>query len=115
MSNSGLIPFELSYKYPFNKYDWPEWEETPAVKKLYIKVIQERVENYLKAHKNNYKKFYCYLKPDSESHKAVHAACRKQKVKLVDCIKEENYESIKGEKNPLSLQNALTDLMNSLL
>ncbi|MBR9682890.1 MAG: DUF5591 domain-containing protein, partial [Candidatus Aenigmarchaeota archaeon] len=115
VSNPGVIPFELSNNYPFNKYDWPEWEETPAVKKLYLTVIQERTENYLKAHKKNYKKFYCYIKPGSESYKAVHAACKNQKVKLVDAIKEETYESIKNERNPMSLQNALTDLMNTLL
>ena len=115
VSNPGFIPFELSNNYPFNKYDWPEWEESPAIKKLYVKVIQERTENYLKAHKKNYKKFYCYLKPGSESYKAVHAACKNQKLKLVDCIKEETYESIKDQRNPLSIQNALTDLMNTLL
>ncbi len=115
VSNPGVIPFELSNNYPFNKYDWPEWEESPAVKKLYVKVVQERTENYLKAHKKNYKKFYCYLKPGSESYKAVHAACKSQKVKLVDCIKEETYEAIKDQRNPLSIQNALTDLMNTLL
>jgi len=114
VSTPGVVPLDLSHNYPFTKYDWPEWEETPEIKKLYTEVTQQRIEDYLKAHGKSYKKFYCYLKPDSESYTAVHAACKKLKIKLTDCITKETYEKIHGEKNPLSLDDALKDLTQTL-
>lgn len=108
ISTPGVVPFELSNNYPFNRYDWPEWEETDEIKKLYLKVTQERIENYLKTHK--YKKYYCYLKPTSESYQALHNACDKLKIKLIDVLSNEAWEKVKDEKNPLSLPTALEDV-----
>jgi len=109
ISSPGVIPYEFSNYYPFNSYDWPEWEETADIKKKYVSVTQKRIESYLLAHKN-YKKFYCYLKPDSESCIALRKACKKLKIKLVECLRPETYEKIKSQKNPLSLEEALKDL-----
>jgi len=114
VSTPGVVPFELSYRYPFDKYDWPEWEETPKVKKKYLEVTEKRVYNYLKSHSKHYKKFYCYLKPDSESYQAVHNACKKLKIKIIDCIDKENYELIKDMRNPLSTNEALSVLIKKL-
>jgi len=42
ISSPGVIPYEFIDKYPFNKYDWPEWEETSEIKKIYIQVTQQQ-------------------------------------------------------------------------
>ncbi|MBU3897050.1 MAG: DUF5591 domain-containing protein [Nanoarchaeota archaeon] len=112
LSSPGVIPYEYTNFYPFNKYDWPEWEETPEVKKEYVKVMEKRVENYLKHHK--YKKYFCYMKPDSESYIGLKKACNKLKIELINCLTEETYDKIKGEKNPLTFPSALEDLKNNL-
>jgi archaeosine synthase len=109
-STPGVVPFELSYRYPFDKYDWPEWEETEKVKEKYLEVTEERVYNYLKAHKKHYKKYYCYLKPDSETYRAVHNACKRLKIKVVDVLSEKTWDKVKDERNPLSLPEALKDV-----
>jgi uncharacterized radical SAM superfamily protein len=115
ISSPGVIPYELANFYPFNRYDWPEFEETPTIKKKYIQVTQRRIERYLKHHARRYKKFYCYFKPDSESAVALHRACKKLKIKLLDCLKRETYQKIKGQRNPLSLRAALLDLQLELI
>jgi predicted RNA-binding protein len=112
LSSPGVIPYEYTDFYPFNKYDWPEWEETPEVKEKYIEVTQKRVENYLKTHA--YKKYFCYMKLDSESYIALKQACKKLKIELVNCLDEETYDKIKTEKNPLTFPSALEDLKNIL-
>ncbi|MFZ3077203.1 MAG: DUF5591 domain-containing protein, partial [Candidatus Aenigmatarchaeota archaeon] len=61
LSSPGMIPYEFANKYPFNSYDWPEWDETPELKKKYIAVTEKRIENYLSVHK--YEKCFCFLKP----------------------------------------------------
>ncbi|MCD6476557.1 MAG: DUF5591 domain-containing protein [Candidatus Aenigmarchaeota archaeon] len=104
ISSPGVIPYEFIDKYPFNKYDWPEWEETSEIKKIYIQVTQKRIEKYLKNHK--YRKYYCYLKYDSETYKALSKACKKLKIKLVNILPEHVYEKIKYRKNSLSLPEA---------
>lgn len=105
ISSPGVIPYEFANKYPFNSYDWPEWEETPEIKKKYVEVTEKRLENYLRLHK--YEKYFCFLKP-SETFIALEQACKKLGVPLVGCLKPETWEKIKGEKNPLLL--ALEDL-----
>lgn len=109
LSSPGVIPCEFANKYPFNSYDWPEWEETPEIKKKYIEVTEKRIENYLRAHK--YEKYFCFLKP-SETFAALGQACAKLNVPLVNCLKPETWEKIKNEKNPLLL--ALDDLREVL-
>ena len=95
-------------KYPFNAYDWPEWNETEEIKKLYIRVTQKRIENYLKKHK--YRKYFVFLKPTSESYIALKKACKKLGIKPIECLKKETWERIKERKNPLLSQEALKDL-----
>lgn len=112
ISSPGVIPYEFVDHYPFNKYDWPEWEETREIKKLYIKVNQKRIENYLKSQK--YKKYYCYFKPTAESYVALERACKKLGIKLVNCLGKQAYEKVKDKKNPLSLPEALKDLKKKL-
>ncbi|MEM7820258.1 MAG: DUF5591 domain-containing protein [Candidatus Aenigmatarchaeota archaeon] len=114
ISSPGVIPYEFSNHYPFTSYDWPEWEETPEIKKRYIEVVQRRIENYLKAHGRHYKKIYSYLKPDSESYTALCNACKSLGIDIVNCLSDETYEKIKGEKNPLALKEALDDMKHVL-
>lgn len=109
LSSPGVIPYEFANKYPFNSYDWPEWEETPQIKKKYISVTAKRIENYLLGHK--YEKYFCFLKP-SETFIALERACRKLNIPLVSCLKPGTWEKIKNEKNPLLL--ALGDLREGL-
>ncbi len=108
ISSPGVIPYEFVGKYPFNRYDWPEWLETKEIKKLYIKITEQRIKNYLSSH--NYKKYFCYLKPTSESFQALKQACTKLNIKITDCLTAETWEKIKNEKNPLALPEALKDL-----
>ncbi len=114
VSTPGVVPYSFIKQYPFTKYDWPEWEETPKIKKKYIEVTQKRVEDYLRAHGSNYKKFYNYFKLDSETYIALHNVCTKLGIGLIDCLTKEAYEKVKGEKNPLSLEEALKDLKSTL-
>ncbi len=109
LSSPGVIPYEFANKYPFNNYDWPEWEETGEIKKKYIEVTEKRIENYLRSHK--YEKYFCFLKP-TETFVALEKACKKMKIPLVNCLKPDTWEKIKNEKNPLLL--ALDDLEESL-
>jgi len=110
ISSPGVIPYEFVNYYPFNRYDWPEWEETPEIKKKYVEVTQARIEKFLESHGKHYKKVYCYFKPTAESYTALKQACSKLGITLIDCLKEGTYEEIKDEKNPLSLPQALEDL-----
>ena len=114
ISSPGVIPYEFVNYYPFNRYDWPEWEETPAIKKKYTEVTQRRIEAFLEAHGSSWKKIYCYFKPTSESYIALERACERMNIKLVNCLKDETYEKTKDEKNPLSLPQALEDLKAGL-
>ncbi len=114
ISSPGVIPYEFSNHYPFTSYDWPEWEETPEIKKRYIEVTQARIEKYFHAHGKHYKKFYNFFKPDSESYTALASACKKLDIELIDCLGEKTYESIKDQKNPLTNEQALADLKNAL-
>ena len=112
ISNPGVIPREFEGKYPFAHYDWPEWEETEKIKKRYIEVTQKRIEHYLATHK--YKKYFCYLKPDSESYMALENACAKLKINLISCLDKETYDKIKEEKNPVANRKALDCLIRKL-
>lgn len=110
ISSPGVVPYEFAGKYPFSRYDWPEWEETAEIKELYIKVTERRIENYLKTHK--YEKYFCFLKP-SETFIALEKACKKLKIPLINCLKPETWKKIKNEKNPLLL--AMNDLKEALI
>jgi len=114
ISSPGVIPYEFANYYPFNRYNWPEWEETPEIKRKYTEVTQMRIENFLNAHGSNYKRIFCYFKPTSESYIALKKACERLGIELVSCLKDGTYESIKDEKNPLSKEAALEDLRTTL-
>ncbi len=109
LSSPGVIPYEFADRYPFNSYDWPEWEETDEIKKKYIEALEKRIENYLRTHR--YENYFCFLKP-SETFIALGKACKKLNIPLVNCLKTETWEKIKGGKNPLFL--ALEDLKEAL-
>ncbi|MBR9678193.1 MAG: DUF5591 domain-containing protein [Nanoarchaeota archaeon] len=103
ISNPGVVPEEFADHYPFNSYDWPEKEETPAVKKSYIKVIKQRVKNYLSAHK--YEKVFGYFKPKSESWQALKKACEELGIPLTQCLKHDL--NVKGEEALQELDQTL--------
>lgn len=92
ISNPGVIPREFEGKYPFAHYDWPEWEENPAIKRKYVEVTQKRVEGYLLNH--HYNKVFAYFKPSSESYEALKNACKKLKIPLINCTDELLYAEI---------------------
>ncbi len=94
ISNPGVIPREFECKYPFAHYDWQEWLETPQIKKEYIEATQNRILNYLAAHK--YSAVFSYMKPTSESFIALKGACAKLKIKLVSCIDEKLFGELKN-------------------
>ena len=108
LSTPGVIPMEFDNYYPFNAYDWPEWEETPEIKKEYVEVISRRIKNYLKAHK--YEKYFSYLKPSSETYQALKKACIELGIKLTNLFDESVYEQVKNEKNPVATKIALGNL-----
>ena len=110
VSTPGVVPIEYCNDYPFNSYDWPEWEETKEIKQKYTEITEKRVEEFLRAHATNYKKILCYLKPDSESFKAVMLAAENMGIKVESCIREDVYKSFKGEKNPLAHPLAVKEL-----
>ncbi len=115
VSSPGVIPEEYANEYPFNSYDWPEWEETEYIKKLYIEVIKQRVLRFLRAHKSHYKKILVYLKPDSESFKAVMQACEELKIECIPCLTEEYYtDEVRAHKPPVTHPKALQSLKRCL-
>ena len=114
ISSPGVIPYEFCNHYPFNRYDWPEWEETPEIKKKYIEVTQKRIENYLRAHGKRYRKFYNYFRLDAESYIALRNACKNMNIVLVDCLSEKTYNAVRGQKNPLTTKESLADMKESI-
>jgi len=122
VSSPGVIPYEFIKYYPFANYDWPEWEETKEIKKEYIEVTKDRVLKYVKAHLSHYKEVYfAYLKPDSESMKAIRLAFDELKksginVRLIECFSEETYSKLSeaGLKNPVAQPDAIEDLKRCL-
>lgn len=112
VSNPGVIPVELSDNYPFNAYDWPEWEETPEIKEKYIEVNKERVKRYLKNHQ--YEKVIAYFKPDSETWQAVKKAGEETGIEINNMLTEKTYAKVKDKKNPVAQKKALQDLKKGL-
>ncbi len=113
LSNAGVIPREFEDMYPFNAYDWDERLETPEIKNRYIEVTKKRIMNYLAAQK--YKRVYCFLKYDSESYKALEAACGELGIGFENLLARETYEKIKNEKSPMQSEAALEDLRGRLM
>jgi len=112
LSTPGVIPMEFDNYYPFNAYDWPEWEETPEIKQEYIKVISRRIKDYLITHK--YEKYFSYLKPTSETYTALKKACDELGIELINLFDLKVFEEIKEEKNPVANKKALDSLKKKL-
>ncbi len=115
VSTPGVVPIEFDHYYPFNAYDWPEWEETPEVMKEYERVTEERVRKYLKKHR--YEKVFSYLKPSSHSYRAVERACKKLHIPLINCFPPELEEELKQStrfSNLVIHHRALRELVSCL-
>jgi archaeosine synthase len=116
ISSPGVIPREFEKYYPFANYDWPEWEETPEIKKRYIEVTAKRIENFLRKHYGHYKKLFYYLRPDSESAEALKIACEVLGIEAINCVNSDRFEKFKEtfKKNPLAEEIFLGDLKKTI-
>ena len=114
ISNAGLVPREFENYYPFNSYNWDESLETEEIKRRYIEVTEGRIRDYLGAHKDNYKKIFCFLRYDSEGYKSLNKACVDLNLNLKNLLRKETYEKIKKEKRSLQKEAALNDLYEGL-
>ncbi len=115
VSNPGIIPWEFQDYWPFNAYDWPEWEETLGIQELYYKVTKKRVLEFLKAHKDHYKHFLVYMKIDSLTYRAIIEASEELGIQLYDLMDHEIYKKCKEEsKNPLIHEECLLKLREKL-
>ena len=115
ISSPGVIPREFENYYPFNSYEWNEKDETEEIKKLYIDVNKERIKKYLRRHK--YEKVFSYLKPDSESYKALKEACDELGINLINLVDEEKYSELKDriKARILTHESLLESMYNKLL
>lgn len=82
ISNAGIIPYEFADCYPFNCYDWNPAYETEEIRERYIEVTKQRLRNYLSVHGGSYASFIAYLRPNSESLKALKEVCNERKIHL---------------------------------
>lgn len=71
VTNAGVVPYELSDNYPYFAYDWDPLLETPEIKKLYIEILNKRLNEFLEHKKKYYSKFCCYLRHQSESYQSI--------------------------------------------
>ncbi len=116
ISSPGIIPFEFNDHYPFNAYDWDEKLETPEIMKFYIEKNAERIENYLRNHKDHYKHFVAYFRLEAESLEALKRACDKLGIELKLGYNPETYKKLveEGEKKPLFREELLNQLSETL-
>ncbi len=114
ISNPGVIPREFENNYPFNAYDWREWEETPKIKKRYIEVTRLRLVAYLKSH--SYKKVFAYFKPSSGSFVALKKACKDLNINLSSCLDDKTYKELSADSDVgvLTKRCALDGLLKKL-
>ncbi|NHI92650.1 MAG: hypothetical protein EAX96_09110 [Candidatus Lokiarchaeota archaeon] len=71
LTNAGVIPYGFTDEYPYFAYDWDPNLETPEIKKIYIKILKKRLEEFLNKKSKYFIKFCCYLRHSSESFKVV--------------------------------------------
>ena len=127
MSTPGVIPYEFSYEYPFNSYDWPEWLETDEVKRDYIEITKMRVKKFFEKHGNHYKLIFAYFHLESETLQAIRLAFEELNMtdKLIVVLDYETYIKIKSElgkervgasivRHPLALSK-LKEVLNKYL
>ncbi len=82
VSNVGVVPRELEEYYPFCSYDWnPKFENKP-IKKVYSKVLAERLKEYIQTFRDYYENFACYLRWDSDSYRAVRIVEKALKIEI---------------------------------
>ncbi len=121
VSSPGVIPYEYIRYYPFSHYDWEEWRETQEIKKQYIEITSVRVEKYLRAHSDHYKKYIAYFRPDSETIKAIRIAFERTQLKLIEVIDDKTYSKIVEESfkpavaHPLAVERLKTILKRELI
>lgn len=112
VSNAGVIPREWENYYPFAAYDWDPNLEWKDIKKEYIKVLTERLVNFIDKHKDNYEHFLCYLRPDSESFKAIKNIETKFNLSILNSCK---YEISSEELSQISVFGVYNDCDHVLL
>ncbi len=118
ISNPGVVPREFENKFPFNAYDWPEYEETEEIKSAYIKINAKRIEEFLKRHE--YEIIFSYLKPESESLKALEIALKnldmeRKHINLLDKRRYNEIKNIKGSYiDDLLLERMVEELDKSI-
>ncbi|MFH1721735.1 MAG: DUF5591 domain-containing protein [Candidatus Altiarchaeota archaeon] len=114
LSNAGVIPREFENHYPFESYDWDERLEMEEIKKRYVEVTSQRIKGYLKAHTGQYKKLVCFLKPDSDSYKALEDAALELGISVHNLLTSKTYSKLQGTKSPLQDDLSLNDLKKGL-
>jgi len=114
VSTPGVVPMQFADHYPFNAYDWPEWDETPEIKEEYTRVTKDRVKKFLEAHAKHYKKIYCYFKHDAETYQAIQQASQELGLEIPNLLDDETWEKVKDLKNPVAKKQALEVLTQKL-
>ncbi len=99
VSTPGVVPYEFHMEYPFDSYDWPEWLETPEVKKEYIEITKIRVRRFLERHAHHYKLIFAYFHLNSETLQAIIQAINELGLthKFVNVLDKDTYERILNE------------------
>ena len=82
VSNVGIVPRELEERTPFACYDWNPSFETAEVKRLYSKVLTDRLTSYIRAFGSFYDGLACYLRHDSDSYRSMKEVEGRLKVKI---------------------------------
>jgi len=67
ISNPGMIPIEYDNYYPYRYYGWPEYEETPEIKELYLNTIKKRLEIWFNLFYGEYTNIISIIRPGESS------------------------------------------------
>lgn len=90
VSNPGIIPIAYDNYYPFRWYEWPEDTETESLKKSYIEVIQQRIEDWFN-HFTHYTKVVSLLRCGETSVAFNKAQIKQTKVSVLTKYKDPIY------------------------
>ncbi len=102
LTNAGVIPYGQTDEYPYFAYDWDPNLETPKIKKIYIEILEKRLNEFLDKFKKYFAKFCCFLRYDSESYHAVKTMSKKFNLEIPNFSLNEN-EITREEYNEISL------------